>query len=252
MKPCGDYQFKCQRCNVYHGEGEVYKIGRSGQDVYKCKGCNRLEGRMRTLKASSGKEFLASWDRLSQDELSEFMRESSELSGSALRENMQVFVHKYKLNTSSVSSGKTGNFYPLNYYREVMKFTEEQCQNIAKTCDEQWDAKLGDWTYCYDVEGRANEDKEELGTHAKFTPKEQQVPVMEKARSTSSSSSSSTSTSGDDQDAKTKDKKGKHKQKVAKKAKKEQQKQRKREQKQAKREKKAALAAKKEKQRRQK
>ena len=37
-------------------------------------------------------------------------------------------------------------------------------QTIQKNCEKMYDPKLGDYTYCYDVAGRADAEKEQLTT----------------------------------------------------------------------------------------
>ena len=107
-------------------------------------------------------------------------------SGFALKEAMELQIQKQKVNSSSVSSGKKGAYWPLNYYKEVLKFTQDQVDGIARNCDHLWDSKLGCHTYCYDVEGRENEDTETLSTSVTMKPKSPAVappavPPMPKA-----------------------------------------------------------------------
>ena len=158
----------CHRCNRYFAELEVYKVGRS--EAFKCKGCNRLEGRLRTIKKQSGKEFCSAWDTLDPSTLQEFFNASSTLHGEALVEHMNATVTLFKKNQSKVYSGQQGQYWPLNYYREVLKFTEEQVRSIEANCPYQDDAKLGCKTYCYEIDGRGNQEEEIVGTKAAFRP----------------------------------------------------------------------------------
>jgi hypothetical protein len=244
---------------VYFEENDVYKTGRLATPTFKCKGCNRLEGRLRTLKTHSGAEFLQSWDRVDAATMAEFMNGASELIGAELTEAMHVAVKKSKSMYSEVFVGSTGQFYPEIYYKEVLKFTDQQVANIKLTCEHHFCNKIGDEVYCYDIENRGNKDNEKVGTEATFTPAAsgsgkpggmaKQQETGEKRKKAQGGSSSSSSTGSDDEagggDGQSKAQK---KLRAAKKAKKSELKEKKRQKKRELHDRKADAASKKDKQ----
>lgn len=259
MHSSGARTFCCHRCNVYFEEKDVYKTGRAASVTFKCKGCNRLEGRLRTLKTHSGGEFLLAWDRVDAATMAEFMNGASELVGAELTEAMHVAVKKSKSMCSEVFVGSTGQFYPENYYKEVLKFTDKQVENIKLSCEHHFCNKIGDEVYCYDIENRGNKDNERVGTEATFTPaasssgkptvmdcKGTKQETVEKRKKLQSSSSSSSSTGSDGEvggsDGQSKAKK---KLRAAKKAKKAELKEKKRQKKRELHDRKATAASKK-------
>jgi hypothetical protein len=92
------------KCARYYKKEEGYVLGRSGTS-FKCRDCNRLDGRILTMKKSQGDEFKKAWDRVSQEDCASFFGEAGALMGQELLEKMQVFVQKTKENSSEVHVG---------------------------------------------------------------------------------------------------------------------------------------------------
>ena len=167
-KPSHGREHQCRRCCLYFTKSDGYSTGRS-ETFFKCAACNRLEGRLRNLR-QGGSEFAKAWDRVQSDTLQEFFQEAKDLAGTELAEACKVLVQKIKTNSNEVSSGSTGEFWPLSYYSHSIGLTDDQCKGIEETCEKQWDNRLRCWTYCYDVIGRANKDTELLQTQSIFKP----------------------------------------------------------------------------------
>ena len=77
---------------------------------------------------------------------------------------------------SSKEAGKKGAYWPISYYSEFLKYTPAQCANIENICDREWDADIGDWTYCKDIKNRASRDVDSIEHISKLTQRELMPP----------------------------------------------------------------------------
>ena len=101
--PCGKKDRLCHRCKIYYELQDGYETGKA--KTFKCKGCNALEGRIRTIKQHSGKHFEESWDKMDPEALASFMQKAKDLAGTQLAEQMNVHVEMFRESTGEVSTG---------------------------------------------------------------------------------------------------------------------------------------------------
>ena len=144
---------------------------KDGKRQYKCKACNALEGRIRTIKAQSGAAFVRSWEELTPEALEGFMKSSQDLHGGALANAMNLTLEASRTLKSEVHTGKNGKFMPLEYYKEVCGFSDKMCSAIARNCERQYDDDLECDTYCYDVSEKGNRDSEVIEQRAIWQPR---------------------------------------------------------------------------------
>ena len=177
--PSSEYNFFRTRCKTYKKQCDVNFICRKREDLTKnrtkCKGCNRLDGRMATICNNSGAGFKQTWDKLDNDGIACFMRRAADLQGEALADEMNLTLEMVKTTSSKVTSGYRAKFWPLNYYREVLKFDTAQINGIEEGCEKQFDPVLKCYTYAYDVDERSKVDTDKQETRAAFRPRSQEA-----------------------------------------------------------------------------
>ena len=156
----------------------MYFIGRYRKEKdkaqVKCKTCNRLDGRIATMKQQSGHQFAKNWDSLDKEGVAEFMKQYSELKGTALGDAMVLHMERSRTNTTSVGHGHTGQYWPLDYYRNNLGFSQPLLDSIQANADSQWDTTLQCEVYAYDVEHRHKHDTEVVANKSTWTPRDQE------------------------------------------------------------------------------
>ena len=168
--PSGPYTNLCSKCKVYKKDDEVYKTGRDKSQI-KCKGCTRVTDRMKYIKENSGLVFAKEWDCMDKGCLAAFMEAANELYESDLAEAMTLTVQLKMIERSTVFSGGLGQYWPENYYLEVMRFTEEQVTNLKKNCPSKFDEQLGCHTFCYEVLQEGWKDEKITEIQATWEPR---------------------------------------------------------------------------------
>ena len=118
-----DRPYHCCRCHKFFPKDDGYFTGRepkgesAKQRQFKCKACNKMDGRIMSIKKHSGSKFLEAWELMSGDSLAKFMETNAELQKEALARAMTVAVQQIKVqHTSTHTHTNTHTHYYFKHY----------------------------------------------------------------------------------------------------------------------------------------
>ena len=120
-------------------------------------------------------ELHQSWLNLTAEERAQFRKDHMELKASALREQMQLTVNFYQKDSLRTESGSSGEYYPLNVWRDRFHYNDNQLKALKANGDCRFDESIQDWEYCKDVVRRSRNNIEESGKSSKWAPAESSV-----------------------------------------------------------------------------
>jgi len=140
---------------------EGYKIGRQGKS-FRCHDCGQLHARMhRLLKREGG--VAVDWEKLTPTQKKSFYETNPDTYGDDLLQATLSFVKEH---ITTFTATKTGEYHPLNVWKNHFHYDDNQVAGIKKNGDEvnsdakRWDQVLNCYTYQNVVEanGEKNED----------------------------------------------------------------------------------------------
>ena len=143
--------YQCIKCCDFFAEGDGFFTGRPDQrktkkGPFKCSGCNRLEGRLRTIR-NNNKDMEDGLANLTKEQVAEFMKAKKELVGSDLADALKLYIENITENTTKDSSGSAGQFFPEEYCKNTIGFGEDIIKNFKANADVKWDHVLKCKTY---------------------------------------------------------------------------------------------------------
>jgi hypothetical protein len=94
-QPHGVFVNQCGRCKTYHPKDNVYFSGRNNAQT-KCKGCVKIDNKVRAVKKCSGGAFCKEWDSMDKSTLTEFMAMVSDMEDTSDLASVMTIVCQMK------------------------------------------------------------------------------------------------------------------------------------------------------------
>ena len=156
--PTSAMRHQCQKCSDWFAEEMGFFTGTSAVKAreaaarlnlkvdytkvpFICTKCNKLAGRLRTLKNSFSPALVDGFASLDADQLADFFSTNQELQGQALLDAVTAVVTGIRKRTSDVGTGGEGAFMPLGYYR-FMRYPQHSIASYSHPQPVIWNPQM--------------------------------------------------------------------------------------------------------------